>query len=87
MKTVLPKMKNITKSKIESISVWRALDKDNEMVSSGFCWFRKVTPKDKLFGRKLICLGKFKCRLSDDGESLPQYFLGENELSQNESIE
>jgi hypothetical protein len=43
--------------------------------------FRKAVPKDKLFGRKLVCLMKFKCRLSDDPEDLPKYFLGEEEVS------
>ena len=86
MKEVALKIKHLSKTKIEAVSVWRALDGDNgELRSNGFVIFRKVLPKDKMIGRKLIAVLKFKCRLADDAEELPRYFLGDEELSHNEA--
>ncbi len=85
MKAIQPKIKAIHKGPIESVSVWKSKDKENdELVSEGFVLFRKVTPKDKLPGRKLIAVLKFKCRLSDIGEDAT-YFLNDTEIKEDEA--
>ena len=80
MKTILPKLKTISKSAIEAVSVWKALDLEtSELASYGFVLFRKATVKDPP-GRKLIALSKYKARLSTEADGVGKFFLGDDEI-------
>ena len=78
---MLPKIKTIYNGNVETMSVWKALDKEtNEVQCQGFVLFRKVTPKDKLLGRKLLAVMKFKTKLTNDGSK--SYWLDDSELKE-----
>lgn len=80
MKTIAPKIKALTKSTVESISLWKALDIDNgELSSFGFVLFRKATAKDPP-GRKLMAITKYKARLSNEADGAGKFFLGDDEI-------
>lgn len=84
MKTILPKLKTVSKSAIEAVSVWKALDLEtSELVSYGFVLFRKATSKEP--GRKLIAINKYKARLSTEADGAGKFFLGEDEIDVEQS--
>jgi hypothetical protein len=81
MKAFAVKIKNVYKGAVETVSIWKCLSEDGEILSRGFVLFRKIGPKDSgKFppGRKLVTVLKFKERLATENEEA-RFWIGEEE--------
>ena len=69
MKKLAAKIKTVYKSAVETVSMWKCLGEEGEIISKGFVLFRKIGPKDAgKFPptRKLVTVLKYKKRIGEE---------------------